>query len=43
MKRISMLLEDISAHPFTGIGKPEALKGKLRGIWSFSTSPVLSC
>ena len=29
-----MLLEDISAHPFTGIGKPEALKGKLRGKWS---------
>ena len=34
MKRISMLLEDISAHPFTGRGKPEPLKGKLRGKWS---------
>ena len=28
MKRISMLLDDILAHPFMGIGKPEPLKGK---------------
>lgn len=32
--RISELLEDILQHPFTGIGKPEALKGELRGKWS---------
>ena len=34
MKRISKLLEDILAHPFTGIGKPEPLKGNLSGKWS---------
>ncbi len=34
MKRISALLEDILSHPFTGIGKPEPLKGNLRGKWS---------
>jgi len=33
-KRISDLLEDILLHPFTGIGKPEALRGDLRGKWS---------
>ena len=33
MKRISELLKDIEAHPFTGIGKPEPLKGE-RGKWS---------
>jgi len=33
MKRISDLLEDIKKHPFTGIGKPEALKGT-NGKWS---------
>ena len=27
MKRISALLEDIQKHPFTGLGKPEPLKG----------------
>ena len=34
MKRITDLLEDIKQHPFTGIGKPEPLKGDLRGLWS---------
>ena len=34
MKRITKLLEDILEHPFTGIGKPELLKGNLQGIWS---------
>ena len=34
MKRISKLLEDILQHPFTGIGKPEPLKGNLQGVWS---------
>ncbi len=33
-KRISLLLEDMAAHPFTGIGKPEALKYNLAGAWS---------
>lgn len=34
MKRISDLLADIMAHPFTGIGKPEPLKHNLQGKWS---------
>lgn len=34
MKRISALLRDIVEHPFYGIGKPEPLKGNLRGKWS---------
>ena len=34
MKRISALLTDISAHPYTGIGKPEKLKYELAGKWS---------
>lgn len=32
--KISNLLKDISLHPFSGIGKPEALKGTLSGLWS---------
>lgn len=34
MNRISALLADIMAHPFTGIGKPEPLKHDLQGKWS---------
>ena len=34
MKRISQLLKDIEKHPFTGIGKPEPLKGNHQGKWS---------
>lgn len=34
LKRITNLLRDISAHPFTGIGKPEPLKHDLAGLWS---------
>ncbi len=34
MKRISALLADILEHPFTGIGKPEPLKGEQHGLWS---------
>jgi len=34
MKRITDLLEDIKKHPFTGIGKPEPLKGEQHGLWS---------
>ena len=33
-ERIKVLLADISDHPFNGIGKPEPLKGLLRGLWS---------
>ena len=34
VKKIAELLEDIAAHPFTGTGKPEALKYDLTGKWS---------
>ena len=32
--RIDRLLADIRRHPFTGIGKPEPLRGTLAGWWS---------
>jgi toxin YoeB len=32
--RINALIDDIERHPFTGIGKPEALKFNLSGWWS---------
>ncbi|MEO8149403.1 MAG: Txe/YoeB family addiction module toxin [Bacteroidia bacterium] len=28
------LIEDIQKNPFTGLGKPEALKGNYSGYWS---------
>ena len=34
LKRINMLLKDIERNNFDGIGKPEPLKGELRGFWS---------
>ena len=34
LKRINMLIKDISRNPFDGIGKPEPLKHKYRGFWS---------
>ena len=33
-RRLNELIEDIRRHPFTGLGKPEALKGDLSGWWS---------
>jgi toxin YoeB len=32
-KRLTQILNDIDRHPFTGIGKPEKLKGR-PGEWS---------
>ena len=32
--RILRLLEETARDPFSGIGKPEPLKGNLRGKWS---------
>ncbi|WP_300597644.1 Txe/YoeB family addiction module toxin [Niabella sp.] len=32
--RILELIEAINRHPFTGIGKPEPLKGDFKGYWS---------
>jgi toxin YoeB len=34
LKRINMLIKDISRNPFDGVGKPEPLKHKYRGFWS---------
>lgn len=34
LKRINTILKDIQRNTFDGIGKPEPLKGNLRGMWS---------
>ena len=34
IKRIIKLLKDIERNGYTGIGKPEPLKGDLSGLWS---------
>ena len=34
LKRINQLVADVVRDPFTGIGKPEALKHILSGAWS---------
>ena len=34
IKKISELLQDIAAHPYSGIGRPEMLKYDLSGKWS---------
>ena len=33
-KKILQLIENITKTPYTGIGKPEALKHQLQGYWS---------
>lgn len=34
LKRINELIKDIERNGYTGIGKPEPLKGNLSGWWS---------
>ena len=34
LKRINTLIKEALRAPFTGIGKPEPLKGNLSGFWS---------
>jgi toxin YoeB len=34
LKKTNELLKDIECNPFSGLGKPEALKGDLTGYWS---------
>ena len=34
LKRINSILKDIDRNPFSGIGKPEPLKGNMQGYWS---------
>ena len=34
VKKINELIKEISRSPFKGLGKPEALKYKYKGLWS---------
>ncbi|MGE8368708.1 Txe/YoeB family addiction module toxin [Cupriavidus sp.] len=34
LRRINQLIAECQRDPFTGIGKPEPLKGNLSGFWS---------
>ncbi len=34
VNKITLLLEELTEHPFTGTGKPELLKHSLTGCWS---------
>ena len=34
IKRLNQLLQDVTRNAYTGIGKPEPLKGEFSGFWS---------
>lgn len=34
LKRVNLLIKDISRTPFDGLGKPEPLKHQYKGFWS---------
>lgn len=34
VKKIKRIISELSQNPYTGIGKPEALKYQLQGYWS---------
>lgn len=34
LRRVNELIKDAGRNPFTGLGKPEPLKGNLKGLWS---------
>ena len=34
IRKIMVIIKDLSIHPTTGIGKPEELKYELKGYWS---------
>lgn len=34
LSKISVLLHELTIHPFTGTGKPKALRYSLSGLWS---------
>lgn len=34
LKRINLLLKDVERNAFSGLGKPEPLKGEFSGFWS---------
>ena len=43
LKRINALIKDMQRSPFDGIGKPEALKEDLSGVWSRRNHPFFCC
>ncbi|GMV77587.1 MAG: hypothetical protein AMXMBFR79_07220 [Chitinophagaceae bacterium] len=34
INKIETIIEELSEHPYTGTGQPEALKYQLQGYWS---------
>ena len=34
LRRINLLIKDAERNPYTGLGKPETLRGDLSGFWS---------
>jgi toxin YoeB len=34
LDKVTLLLEELAQHPFTGTGKPEPLRHSLAGCWS---------
>ncbi len=34
VKKIEVILKELSVHPYEGVGKPEQLKGELSRFWS---------
>jgi toxin YoeB len=34
IKKIEIIIEELSNHPYTGLGQPEVLKYQLQGFWS---------
>ena len=34
LRKINQLLQEVTRTPFSGTGKPEALRGDLQGYWS---------
>lgn len=34
LRRINLLIKDAEHNPYTGLGKPEPLRGDLSGFWS---------
>ena len=39
LKKINALIKDIERNPFSGLGKPEALRHELSGFWSRRIDP----
>lgn len=39
IKKIAIILNELSETPYSGVGKPEALKSNLYGFWSRQINP----